>query len=214
MGIRNIAMSLHTDRKYPLLLHSGERQVRGDSASLPAPLNYYPSLKEKTMRILLINAPLQSIVCDRGVGHQVPLGLLMIGGPLRDCGHTVRLLDAACDHLSDADIVYAVGIFSADLVMIAHVGSTSAHPCCLRVLRAIKVAYPRTITVYGGVHPTYHDRTILAQHPEVDVIVRGEGEETVTALVDLLAQQASQPDQNWNLSSLPGVSWRKQGEAV
>ena len=35
------------------------------------------------MRVALVNAPLKSAVCDYGVGHQMPLGLLMVGGPLR-----------------------------------------------------------------------------------------------------------------------------------
>jgi len=43
------------------------------------------------MRIALVNAPLRSAVCDYGVGHQLPLGLLMIGGPLIDAGFTVTL---------------------------------------------------------------------------------------------------------------------------
>lgn len=166
------------------------------------------------MQILLINAPLQSIVCDQGVGHQLPLGLLMIGGPLLDRGHTVRLLDAACYHLSDTEIVRTVEAFATDLVMIAHVGSTSAHPCCLRVLQAIKSLHPGIVTVYGGVHPTYHDRAILMQHPEVDMIVRGEGEQTVASLVDRLAQQGLEPGYAYDLSAIEGLSWRRRGEIV
>lgn len=159
------------------------------------------------MHILLINAPLQSIVCDRGVGHQIPLGLLMIGGPLLDRGHKVRLLDAARDHLSDAEIVQQAEVFAAEVVMIAHVGSTSAHPCCLRVLQSIKAARPDILTIYGGVHPTYHDRAILDQHPEVDIIIRGEGEETVANVVDALTREGLK---RYDLSTLKGVSWRKQ----
>src|SRR5260370_17718748 len=110
---------------------------------------YYPlcipthQIWEETMHILLINAPLQSVVCDRGVGHQIPLGLLMIGGSLIDRGHTVHLLDAARDHLSDAAIVRTVEAFAADLVMIAHVASTSAHPCCLQSFQPTKPLLPR-----------------------------------------------------------------------
>lgn len=166
------------------------------------------------MQILLINAPLQSIVCDQGVGHQLPLGLLMIGGPLLDRGHTVRLLDAACHHISDAEIVRTVEAFATDLVMIAHVGSTSAHPCCLRVLQAIKALHPGIVTVYGGVHPTYHDRAILMQHPEVDMIVRGEGEQTVADLVDRLAQQGLEQGYAYDLSAIEGLSWRRRGGIV
>jgi anaerobic magnesium-protoporphyrin IX monomethyl ester cyclase len=172
------------------------------------------------MRIALINGPLKSSVCDAGVGHQMPLGLLMIGGPLLEAGYAVHLIDAACEHLRDAEIVERVATFDADVVMIAHVGSTSAHPCCLRVLRAVKTALPHCITIYGGVHPTYHYRTILAEHPEVDIIVRGEGEATVLDLIRVLAAPDAPDDDDGNtpavsatptrcgLSSVPGIAWR------
>jgi len=51
------------------------------------------------MKVLLINLPYQTITTNFGVGHQVPLGLLMVGGPLIDAGHEVRLLDADCRRL-------------------------------------------------------------------------------------------------------------------
>ena len=53
------------------------------------------------MCVALVNAPLKSAVCDYGVGHQMPLGLPMVGGALRDrC--EVTLVDAARDYLSEA----------------------------------------------------------------------------------------------------------------
>jgi anaerobic magnesium-protoporphyrin IX monomethyl ester cyclase len=176
------------------------------------------------MRIALINGPLKSAVCDSGVGHQMPLGLLMVGGPLLQAGYAVHLIDAACEHLRDAEIVERVAAFRADVVMIAHVGSTSAHPCCLRVLRAVKTALPACITIYGGVHPTYHSRTILAEHPEVDIIVRGEGEATVLDLIQALAAAAPDlPDGSTpgspissacDLSSVPGIAWRSADDGT
>jgi anaerobic magnesium-protoporphyrin IX monomethyl ester cyclase len=176
------------------------------------------------MRIALINGPLKSAVCDSGVGHQMPLGLLMIGGPLLQAGYAVHLIDAACEHLRDAEIVERVAAFDADVVMIAHVGSTSAHPCCLRVLRAIKAALPHCITIYGGVHPTYHYRTILAEHPEVDIVVRGEGEATVLDLIRALAAPNLSDDGNktpgsctctlCDLSSVPGIAWRSYDDGT
>ncbi|HLJ80578.1 MAG TPA: cobalamin-dependent protein, partial [Ktedonobacterales bacterium] len=168
------------------------------------------------MRIALVNGPLRSAVCDFGVGHQMPLGLLMIGGPVLAAGHEVKLIDAAREHLSDAEIARRVAAFGADVVMIAHVGSTSAHPCCLRVLRSVKAALPACITVYGGVHPTYHFREILAGHPEVDVIVRGEGEATTLDLVSALAANGSHAEAPHvgDLSGVRGIAWRSGGEIV
>jgi len=170
------------------------------------------------VRIALINGPLRSAVCDLGVGHQMPLGLLMIGGPLLAAGHDVKLIDAACEHLSDAEIARRVAAFGAQVAMIAHVGSTSAHPCCLRVLRAVKAMLPACITVYGGVHPTYHYRTILAEQPEVDVVVRGEGEASTLDLVSALAAsalRAGAPRTSiGNLAAVRGIAWRNDGEVV
>ena len=62
------------------------------------------------MRVALVNAPLLSAVCDHGVGHQMPLGLLMVGGALRGRA-AVTLIDAARDHLTDDDIVRSSNYF-------------------------------------------------------------------------------------------------------
>src|SRR5213593_4412169 len=94
------------------------------------------------MKVLLINPPYQTWTSNWGVGHQVPLGLLMVGGPLLDAGHAVRLLDAECQRLTMGAIVRAVQRFAPDLVMTGHAGSTPAHPVCLEMLRAIKAALP------------------------------------------------------------------------
>src|SRR5688572_24474119 len=119
------------------------------------------------MRILLVNPPYQTITSNFGVGHQIPLGLLMIGGPLIDAGHDVRLLDAECRRLSIEDVVREVAMFEPDIVMTGHAGSTPAHPVCMEMLRAIKSARPAVITVYGGVYPTYHAKEILGEQGSI-----------------------------------------------
>ena len=170
------------------------------------------------LRIALVNAPLKSTVCDYSVGHQIPLGLLMIGGPLLDAGHAVTLIDAARDHLDAGEIAWRVFRFNADVVMISHVGSTQAHPCCMRTLRAVKDLTPEALTVYGGVHPSYHHAEIMEQCPEVDVIVRGEGEATALELAQALSAGRALGDESpWDselLAGVAGVAWRRHGAAV
>ena len=51
------------------------------------------------MKILLINPPHKSIGSRLPKEHLPPLGLLSIGGPLIDHGHTVKLLDADVENL-------------------------------------------------------------------------------------------------------------------
>src|SRR5260370_21431182 len=135
------------------------------------------------MKVLLINPPYQPITSNLGVGHQIPLGLLMVGGPLLAAGHTVKLLDAERRHATLAAIAREVQRFGADVVMMGHAGSTPAHPVCLQTLRAVRAACPEVVTVYGGVYPTYHATQILDREPAGDVLVRAEGHMTASGLV-------------------------------
>ena len=132
------------------------------------------------MKILLINPPYMTLTSRFGTGHQIPLGLLRVGGPLIEAGHDVRLLDAERRHLTLGSIVEEVKEFSPEIVMTGHAGSTPAHPICVKMLTAIKHACPEIVSIYGGVYPTFHAQQILEQEEAVDVIVRGEGEEIYT----------------------------------
>jgi anaerobic magnesium-protoporphyrin IX monomethyl ester cyclase len=160
------------------------------------------------VKILLINTPYQTITSNFGVGHQVPLGLLMVGGPLVDAGHDVRLIDAECGRLSIASTVAKAGEFQPDVIMTGHAGSTPAHPICLKMLRAIRQAWPKIITIYGGVYPTYHAEQILTEESAVDFIIRGEGEATAAALISALGAGLRGTD----LQNIAGVSGRASGE--
>ena len=138
------------------------------------------------MKILLINPPYLTLASRFGTGHQIPLGLLIVGGPLLDSGHEVMLLDAERKHLSIRAVVKEVERFSPEIVMTGHAGSTSAHPHCVKMLVAIKRACPGVLTVYGGVYPSYHAEEILRCEKAIDVIVRGEGEATSLELVEAI----------------------------
>ena len=159
------------------------------------------------MKVLLINPPYQTLTSNWGVGHQVPLGLLMVGGSLRDAGHEVRLLDAESRRLTTPAIVRAVEDVRPDMVMTGHAGSTPAHPVCTGMLRAIKATCPHVLTVYGGVYPSYHAAQILARESAVDMIVRGEGEATTVELAEAL--QARRP-----LTSVAGLAYRDAGRVT
>jgi anaerobic magnesium-protoporphyrin IX monomethyl ester cyclase len=159
----------------------------------------------KRMRILLVNPPYLTITSTLGVGHQVPLGLLMVGGALIDAGHAVALLDAEALHLEDGEIAARAADFAPDVVMTGHAGSTPAHPVCVRTLGLLRAALPGVRTVYGGVYPTYHATEILRDAPWIDAIVRGAGEAPAVALVAALAR-GEDP------SRVPGVAARRDGQ--
>lgn len=138
------------------------------------------------MRILFVNVPHPAIGSRIPKEQLPPLGLLAVAGPLIDDGHDVELLDGELGPVSQDDLVKEVAARSPDLVMFGHSGSSSGQPIVSEVARRVRERLPHARIVYGGVHPTYFWRELLATDPWVDVIVRGEGEETGRRLVRAL----------------------------
>jgi anaerobic magnesium-protoporphyrin IX monomethyl ester cyclase len=160
------------------------------------------------MRILLINPPHTAIGSRVPDDHLPPLGLLSIGGPLIDAGHGVRLVDADRTNMKLPAIIADALAGRPEVVLIGHSGSTTVHPTARAIASSLKAARPDLLIVYGGVFPTYHWREVLAECPEFDVIVRGEGEETAVELMERLEAHAP-------LASIAGLAFRDEsGKAV
>ncbi len=156
------------------------------------------------MRIVLINIPHPAIGSRIPREQLPPLGLLSVGGPLIDDGHEVHLIDGEFGPMPLTAIVAEAAALAPDVVMFGHSGSSSGHPIIAACAEAVRARMPEATIVYGGVHPTYFWRDILAAEPWVDVIVRGEGEETARQLARALAGQAA-------LDAVPGLALRQNG---
>ncbi|RZI85296.1 MAG: magnesium-protoporphyrin IX monomethyl ester anaerobic oxidative cyclase [Rubrivivax sp.] len=161
-------------------------------------------MKPAGQTILLINPPHTAIGSRIPKEQLPPLGLLSIGGPLIDAGFSVSLLDAEFGPMSLPDIADEVRRRRPDMVMMGHSGSTSAHLTIVRIAELIKADMPEVTVVYGGVFPTYHWEDVLDAHPQIDCIVRGEGERTAT----LLAQALFKGD---DLAMVDGIAYRRDG---
>lgn len=152
-------------------------------------------------RVVLLT-PARRFIANRfGLGYQIPLGLVLLGGPLVDAGHAVRLIDNDLYGWSLPRLIDEIRAFRADHVLLGHTGSTAAHPVCLHTATALRAALPHVRIAYGGVYPSYADRETLAACPAIDVVVRGEAEQTVVDLV--AAWEARQ-----SLDRVAGITWR------
>ncbi|MFP6849007.1 MAG: magnesium-protoporphyrin IX monomethyl ester anaerobic oxidative cyclase [Pseudomonas sp.] len=145
-----------------------------------------PSLSALPFKVVLINPPHTAIGSRIPGEHLPPLGLLCVGGPLLDAGFRVELLDADREALELPQIVARVRGAAPDVVLLGHSGSSSVHATVLKLCRLLKQSLPGLTIIYGGVHPTYHWREILQACPEIDFIVRGEGEQTALSLLQAL----------------------------
>ncbi|MET0741743.1 MAG: radical SAM protein [Microvirga sp.] len=160
------------------------------------------------MDITLLTPARHFIANRHGVGYQLPLGLVLLGGPLIDAGHRVRLIDNDAEGWSDAELVERLRTARPQCIMIGHSSPTAAHPAAMRTAGALKEAFLEAVIVYGGVYPSYTAKAVLASNPCVDVIVHGEGEATVLELVTALERDRTA------LGSVAGITWRHDGAVV
>jgi anaerobic magnesium-protoporphyrin IX monomethyl ester cyclase len=77
----------------------------------------------------------------------------------------------------------------------------------IEVCRVAKEERPDTLTVIGNTHPTFMYDEILRAHPEVDIIVCGEGELTAVELIEAWKSGTS-------LHSVAGIAFRDGDQIV
>ena len=157
------------------------------------------------MKVVLLNPPHTAIGSRIPGDHLPPLGLLCVGGPLLDDGHDVRLVDADREGTLVDDVAELVLIHAPEIVMIGHSGSGSIHATVRRICRDLKARRPDLTVIYGGVYPTFHWDEILEESSDIDIIVRGEGENTSRQLVRAL--ESGSP-----LSETRGIAFREAAD--
>jgi radical SAM superfamily enzyme YgiQ (UPF0313 family) len=149
------------------------------------------------LKITLINPPQTTRY------PQPPIGLALIAAILRKAGYPVKILDANALQLKLE--VIAEMVSGADVVGITAMTPTIG--TALSIARHLKQKSPHLKIVMGGPHVTLLPEETLASSPDVDVIVRGEGD--VTAIELLQAIENNRP-----LNSVAGISYRLDDKIV
>jgi anaerobic magnesium-protoporphyrin IX monomethyl ester cyclase len=161
--------------------------------------------KGPSLKIVLANVPHPAIGSRIPKEQLPPLGLLCVGGPLIDDGHNVELIDAELGPMALEDLTATIIARRPDAVLFGHSGSSSGHPIIAQVSAIVAQALPDVAIIYGGVHPTYFWREILAHEPHVRAVVRGEGEETVRRVIRAI-------DLGHALDDIDGIAYLRNGE--
>ncbi len=137
------------------------------------------------MRILFIHPNYHSGGAEIA-GNWPPAWAAYLSGALKAAGfEDILFIDAMTLDISEEELGHRIIQYQPDIV-----GTTAITPSIYkaeRTLQIAKEAKPDTITVLGGVHATFMYRQVLAEAPWIDAIVRGEGEEIVTELVQTIA---------------------------
>lgn len=170
--------------------------------------------------VLLVNLPHSERLQRRWVAsYQAPnflvppTELMGLDALLRSRGLAdVTLVDAIAEGLTTSGVVGLCGTRAPDLILaLAGFGSL---PEDLDQLAALKQAFPTSRTAVFGHLPTTTPGPI-AGHAGVDLVLRGEAEETLVALCQ--AMGASDPPglAGWSsLADVAGLAWIEEGELV
>ncbi len=159
------------------------------------------------MRILLVHPYFSAPRVDAEDIGFVPMGLYHVAAALIAKGHAVEVVNwhdrgAAAEAIKRdlrAKRPHLVG------VSILHANRWGG----IDVARIVKRLDPAVPVVFGGVGATFLWDQLLTHFPEVDYIVRGEGEESFPRLVAAIAAGAT-----GDVGAIPGIAFRRNGRPV
>jgi len=135
-----------------------------------------------------------------------PLGLLSIGAVLEREGIPVEIVPANVLGLDWRGIEDKIRRDKPDIVGVTI--TTENRFQSFRLIRLAKKAHPGALTVLGGPHASMAAEDCLAHIPEIDVVVRGEGEYT---MLDVCRAWGARPELS-ALRDIPGLVLREGGE--
>lgn len=137
----------------------------------------------------------------------IPLGLGYLAAVLEENQYEVDVLDLQMIDPTVQQIESDLSKTDADIVGVTT--STLTYWPAIEVVKAAKRALPDALTLVGGPHVTALPEQTLNESPEVDIVVRGEGERTMLELANLVSKADLK-----NLDKIDGVTFRKNGRIV
>jgi anaerobic magnesium-protoporphyrin IX monomethyl ester cyclase len=130
-----------------------------------------------------------------------PLGILYLATILEQAGFEVSVLDQAAMGYTVNETVRWVEKENPDIVGFSALASSGRMAALLS--EKIKEKNPNIITVLGNHYATFNAERILSRYPSVDIVVRGEAEETIVGLTECLQN-------NGDLSEVNGLAFRNK----
>lgn len=152
------------------------------------------------MRFLLINP-----YCELSEGPTPPLGIAFVAAALERAGVEVKVLDLVTSPYDKQSFAQLLADFRPHIVGATAV--TLTFNDAIKVIRDAKHIDSEILTVMGGPHVTFAVSETFEALPELDLIVRGEGEETICELVE-------QADSGREWGKVKGLSYRCGDEVV
>jgi anaerobic magnesium-protoporphyrin IX monomethyl ester cyclase len=135
--------------------------------------------------------------------YMPPLGMAWITSFLESKGISTTLIDLQVYH-QNVDLLLQIN--KPRIVGIG--GTTHSRFESFAIARQVKLYDPAIKVLYGGPHATFTAEDTLRHIPEIDIIVRGEGENTAFKVANCILSGVS------DLTDISGISFRRDGGIV
>jgi anaerobic magnesium-protoporphyrin IX monomethyl ester cyclase len=137
-----------------------------------------------------------------------PLGILQLAAYLErgNPDAEIEVLDCQAESIDWKGLEQRIESSHPDVVASSGLATCNTYSAA-RTLATAKKVNPHVLTVAGGQHFTATAQESLREYPEIDVIVRGEGEQTLSELVQSVSE--GEP-----FSQVEGIAYRSNGEIV
>ncbi len=157
------------------------------------------------MRILFVEPP-KDYWFVMGEYLPPPYGILQLAAYLENNVKDVEIevLDCNAEQVDWKGLERRIESFKPDVVASSALATCNTY-VAVRTLETAKRVNPEVLTVAGGQHFTFTAQESLEAYPEIDVIVRGEGEQTLAELVKKANKKPS-------LSRIKGISFKHNGK--
>ena len=123
-------------------------------------------------------------------GHQhpplTPLGIAYLGAVLEKNGYSVDVIDCQAQKIAHNSFEHEIGKHQPKVVGIT--STTLTYKSALKIAATAKQVHPDCVTILGGCHATFWDYKALEECPQLDIVVRKEGEYTLLEIVNRLKE--------------------------
>jgi anaerobic magnesium-protoporphyrin IX monomethyl ester cyclase len=137
----------------------------------------------------------------------IPLGIGYLAAVLEKNQYEVDVVD--CQVLRPTSKQLEAELIKSQPDVVGVTSSTLTYNPAIEIVKTTKRVLPNCLTILGGPHVTVLDEQSLNEVPEADIIVRGEGEQTMLELADLVSKSNLK-----NLQEVNGITFRKNGRIV
>ena len=153
--------------------------------------------------VTLVNPPTPS----GAIGH-LPFALLGLGylaAVLEKNQYPVDVIDCQVLKLSFDELRGELSKRKPDIVGMT--ASTLTYKSALQIAKIAKEVHPNCVTVLGGPHVTFWDDKALQECPELDIVIRREGENMLLELVQRI-------EKGKDYTEVVGTTCRKNGQII